>query len=166
MSDKEPAPTVDPQDYNRVVDAAELVDVKLVKSSFDLQPAFFAASDEVAFRYGCDLERSTYDQESNFLVGEIAVEAGCKLGRRWVLKVRSTYVVAFSVAGKPPVEAAKTYLERVGRFTAYPYFRAHFAALCSAAGAEVPPLPVLKGNLPRRIFERVTPKTVVGAGAE
>ena len=159
MPQKKPAPRPSPQDYNSVVDAAELLDVKLIKSSFDLQPHFFAAEDQdLDFRYTCDLERSSYDAESKVLLGQIALEAGSKVGRKWVLRVRSTYVVAYSISGEPPEDAATGYLERVARFTAYPYFRAHFASLCSDAGAKVPPLPVLKGNVPTRILGDAAPE--------
>lgn len=92
-----------------------------------------------------------YREGAEHLIAEVALAAGCKQGRKWVLRGRSTYLVAYTVEGRPTVQAAEEYLNKVARFTAYPYFRAHFAGLCSQAGAQMPPLPVMKGNIPRKI---------------
>lgn len=150
---KVPTPTLSKAgEYNNIVDAAELLDVKLIKSDFSVHPNFFVGGDHGSdFRYACDLISSHYDQATQRLIGEVALEAGSRSGRRWALRARAVYLVAYSVSGDPAEEAAFAYLERVGRFTAYPYFRSFFAGVCADAGAIVPPLPVLKGNLPRRI---------------
>ena len=36
------------------------------------------------------------------------------------------------------------FVNRVGNFAAYPYFRSHFAEITSQAGITIPPLPVMK----------------------
>jgi len=142
-------------DYNKLVASAELIDVKLIKSEFEVHGSFFS-SDEAArgLRYACEVAKAVY--EGDVLLGEIHMLAGCKAGRKWSLKARAAYLVAFHVSGGAPKEAAEYYVEKVARFSAYPYFRAHFAALCQGAGAEVPPLPVLKGNVPKNILPKKT----------
>lgn len=139
-----------PADYNKLVASAELIDVKLIKTDFEVHGEFFSTDpDNHAHRYNCEVGR-VFAQD-DMLLGEIQMLAGCKIGRKWGLKARATYLVAYVVNGDAPKQAAARYLEKVARFSAYPYFRAHFAALCQGAGAEVPPLPVLRGNVPTKI---------------
>jgi hypothetical protein len=139
--------------YNAVVDTAELLDVKMIKSSFDVQPAFFGEpEDSLELRFDCDLAHSTFDSESKRLIAIFQCEAGAKKSRSWLLRAKFSYLVAYAVSGEPTPESAQAYMARVGRFTCYPYFRAHFASLCGQAGASMPPLPVLRDTpLPRTI---------------
>jgi hypothetical protein len=139
-----------PADYNKLVASAELIDVKLIKTDFEVHSEFFAVDpDARSHRYNCEVGKVLV--QDDMLLGEIQMLAGCKIGRKWGLRAKATYLVAYVLNGDAPKQAATHYLEKVARFSAYPYFRAHFAALCQGAGAEVPPLPVLRGNVPTKI---------------
>ena len=54
------------------------------------------------------------------------------------------YLVANTVSGSPTEEAALSFVRRVAGFAAYPYFRSHFAEVCSQSGIVLPPLPIMK----------------------
>jgi hypothetical protein len=149
---KQAGSNVAADDYNAVVQIADLIDIKLIHTTFDVVPALFLSEkDQHKFGYGCEFEHGYYRGEDNVLIGTFKLEAGSKQGRRWLLRAKSTYLVMFDVEGNPSEEAALSYLSRIGKFACYPYFRSHFAALCSNAGAEMPPLPVMRGNLPKKI---------------
>lgn len=139
-------------EYNEVVDAAHLLDVKMIESEFNIRAAYFAEEKEnIRFVYGCDAGPQHYSMENGRLIGTFHLEAGAKHSRKFLLRAKATYVIAFAVEGKPSMEGALAYLARVGSFGCWPYFRSHFATLCGAAGADAPPLPIMTGNLPTKI---------------
>lgn len=141
-----------PDEYNDMVAQAELIDIKLIKSDFNVEPGFFALEDEEnALRYSCELDVSLDGENTSTLMGFYACEAGVKHSRKWLLKVKATYLVVYYVNGSATEAAKSAFLERVGRFACFPYFRGHVAHLATSAGAELAPLPVLKGNLPRAV---------------
>lgn len=141
-----------PEAYNAVVETAHLLDVKLISSEFTVKAPFFVEDkDDLKFVFGCDSGTKHYHSDGRRLIGMFHVEAGAKKSRRFLLKAKATYLIAFLVDGDPEEEAALAYVERVGAFGCWPYFRAHFATLCAGAGAEAPPLPIMTGNLPKKI---------------
>lgn len=146
MAEKAPIPA---EDYNAVVRSAHLLDIKLISSEFTIRAPYFAEDREnIRFVYGCEAGAQHYNVTDGRLVGTFNLEAGAKRSRRFLLKAKATYVIAFAIEGNPTEEGALAYLRRVGAFGCWPYFRAHFAALCASAGAEAPPLPIMTGNLP------------------
>lgn len=158
MTKKKPVtvPDTTPQAYNEVVDLANLIDIKLISSEFKASPVYYNSdAEELRRLYGCDQVSGAFDGASKFLIGMFSFEAGAKYKRKWALQVKSTYLIVFSIEGEPEEGAALNYLSRVGKFACYPYFRGHYAELCSAAGAEAPPLPVMRGNVPRKILKDV-----------
>lgn len=149
MAEKKPIPA---EEYNAVVETAHLLDVKMIASEFSVRAPFFSEEKEgVRFVYGCEAGTQHYNAEDGRLLGMFHVEAGAKKSRKFLLKAKATYVIAFAVEGKPTQEGALAYLSRVGSFGCWPYFRAHFATLCASAGAEAPPLPIMTGNLPTKM---------------
>jgi hypothetical protein len=139
-------------DYENVVGTADLLDVKLTNSTFEVQPALFSLPESAKrYAYGCEPEAIHFHAESRRVFGVFALEAGVKSGRKWLFRVRSKYLIIYGVAGDADKLAVETFAERVGAFTCYPYFRAHYANLAGSAGAELPPLPVMRGAVPRNI---------------
>lgn len=140
------------EEYNDAVGAAQLLDVKMIASEFDIRAPYFSHERaNLRFAYGCEPGAQHYSADDGKLVGTFHVEAGAKQSRKFLLKARATYVVAFVVEGRPTEVGALAYLRRVGAFACWPYFRSHFATLCGAAGADAPTLPVMTGNLPVEI---------------
>jgi len=141
-----------PDAYNAVVDIAELLDVKLIKTDFEIRASYFSTDQEkLKFVYKCDLVAKHFSPDDGRLIGTFEVEAGAKYSRQFLLRSRAHYVIAFEILGAPEENAALTYLSRVGAFGIWPYFRSHFAHLCGSAGAEAPPLPIMRGNLPKKV---------------
>lgn len=137
-------------DYNEVIASAHLLDVKMIQSDFLVKVGFFATEEaERRYVFGCD-QGPTHFSEGR-LIGTFKVEAGIKRSREFILRAKATYIIAFAIDGEVTEEASLAYLRRVGSFACWPYFRANFAQLCAAAGAEVAPLPVMKGNLPTEV---------------
>lgn len=144
--------------YDDVVGTADLLDVKLTSSTFEVQPALFSLAESAKrYVYGCEPEAIHFHAESRRVFGVFALEAGVKSGRKWLFRVRSKYLIIYRVAGDADKLAVETFAERVGAFTCYPYFRAHYASLAGSAGAELAPLPVMRGAVPRNIRQPTNP---------
>jgi hypothetical protein len=137
-------PPVTPAAYNEFVARAVLREIRLIKSDFSLHPE--ALGDQKSWRHlqSCEIQESHYDASDNSLVMFVSAEAYCVNKRKRVISTKCRYMVAYSVDGKPDEAAVEAFARRVARFSAYPYFRAHFAQLMSQAGVEVPPLPIIK----------------------
>lgn len=145
-------PSIPADDYNAVVNSAHLLDVKMISSEFSIKAPFFSEDrDDIRFVYGCELGAQHFNLEDGRLIGTFFVEAGAKKSRKFLLKAKATYLIAFAIEGAPTEESALAYLKRVGSFGCWPYFRSHFATLCASAGAEAPPLPIMTGNLPTKM---------------
>lgn len=151
---KEQQKPVPADEYNEVVNAAHLLDVKMIMSEFNIRANYFTyESEDLRFAYGCEAGVQHYSADDGRLVGTFHVEAAAKKSRTFLLKARATYVVAFVIEGKPTEVSALAYLKRIGAFACWPYFRSHFATLCGAAGANAPILPVMRGNLPNKVHD-------------
>jgi len=141
--------------YDKVVETASLRELKLVSSSFDVKPE--AHSENFPTwrpTYDCTLSSNYFVEELGLIFGSVKAEVRCKHGRASILTLKSQYVILYKVDGKPEEAAALKFMQRVARFSVYPYFRAHFAELCSQAGLNVPPLPILREG-PRDIAKTV-----------
>jgi hypothetical protein len=138
-------PPVSDGDYSQVVEVAELGQVRLIGCSFSTQPEVFGPpSDSWKSAYSCEVTEAFLDDEVGLLTGWVSGKASIKSGRRKILEVDATYVVIYEVTGNPKRDAALKFVNTVGSFAVYPYFRAHFASVMSDAGLRVPPLPILK----------------------
>jgi hypothetical protein len=137
--------TVSQESYSEAVDAARLREVRLIQSDFKAE-AEALGDPEPNWRmgYGCEVKETYFDAEASLLTGWVVAEATCKLGRKRIVGTKACYIVVYDLEGEPEEQAALKFVSRVGPFTVYPYFRAHFAELASQAGLRVPPLPVMK----------------------
>lgn len=133
------------EDYQVAVDTAQIRSVRLIKSVFDIQPEGFSPKRE-AWRqsYNCQVTRTYFDLSRKLLTGLVSAEAWCKVSRKKIISLKCDYLVAFDVGGNPTEEAAELFVKRLGAFSAFPYFRAHFAEVTSQAGIALPPLPIMR----------------------
>lgn len=143
------------QAYDKVVETASLRELKLVSSSFDAKPDAYS-EDFQNWRptYDCVLDSNYFVADLGLIFGAVSAEVRCKRGRSSILTLKSRYVILYKVEGEPEESAALKFVQRVARFAVYPYFRAHFAEICSQAGLNVPPLPILREG-PRQIAKTV-----------
>lgn len=151
MSDKKvkpaPAKLVDREEYNRIVDAASLLDVALIGSKFDVQPGYFSDGSDRR-KLTTDFEILGSDCHDGIVIVVAKFCAKARKGRKIVLKTEATYNVVFSVPGDADCDAGVAFGSHMARFTAYPYFRSHVSHQSWESGAELPLLPVIK-TLPR-----------------
>ncbi|WP_193184180.1 hypothetical protein [Nisaea sediminum] len=136
------------QQYDQVVEAAQLIDVRLNGLTFNVDPDYYQFErnnfDKVKFSFEGGFNFTHFDKNSGTLVGEINWKCVAKHRNKNLLKVDATYVIAYGDI--PPVsdDPAKAFLTRVGKFTSYPYFRTVVSQLSWNAEANIPILPVLK----------------------
>ena len=140
--------------YNDVVRSAELLDVRLTSSKFDVKPEYYGWKDrDKAFREesALDLEGglkwTQYDAEHGLLVGNFDWKAGCKKNRRKLLSITATYLIAYRVLKDSEEKYAHVFLASVGRFAIFPYFRSLVSQYSAASMADLPILPVLKEKI-------------------
>lgn len=153
---------VDPKSYNKVVSHATIADVRLVATKFDLKPdSDFAANSTWQFKLSDQLEDWTCDNEKGELSGIFTYTASCVDGRKKLLTITGRYISIYRLSDLCDEEAGRQFLARVGRFSAYPYFRSIFATLTQQSGMLLPPLPVISDG-PRWVN---SPSSAEGARA-
>jgi hypothetical protein len=139
------------EDYNAVVANATLRNIRLLSSSFEALPeAFKVDGDERANGVGYELLAHRYDRETNRLTGMFGFNASSSSGDQNILTVEGEYLIDYELSAPCDEDAAALFIERLGPFAAYPYFRALVALLTGQAGLVSPPLPIL-AEAPRPI---------------
>lgn len=144
MAVKNNADKPDPEQYNRLVAHATLRDIRLIGSKFDVQPdAIETIQQKWRFRVSHELDDWSCDNDRGALSGSYVYTASCVLGRRKLLTVVGRYLSTYRLSDVCDEEAGRQFLERIGRFSAYPYFRSMFATLTQQSGIMLPPLPII-----------------------
>jgi hypothetical protein len=134
-----------PAAYNAFVGAAILRDIRLIKSDFSLnEMALDVDLADGQMHQTCEIESAEYDTEVEMMAAWVVAEATCKKKSKKIAALRCQYLIMYDVQRNPEQGAVDAFARRVARFAAYPYFRAHFAEVCSQAGLRLPPLPVIK----------------------
>ena len=138
--------------YNAVVESAELMDIRLISSSFDMSvslPGLLRRQREageslIRWLYESELSEYAYSDDDGFLFGQFSWKTVGKESRKHVVSVKATYIVVYQLAPGLSGHYVGIFLKKVGRFATYPYFRTLVATLHADARLDVPPLPVLK----------------------
>lgn len=153
---------VSPEAYNEVVAKAQIVDLRLVSSSLEVQPKGLDGNRKGwAMSVGDELSEWALEKESGRLWGRVAFRASCRDGDETPIEVRGEYLVGYSIDGDADRLAARTFLKRVARFACYPYFRTLFASLTGQANLVFSPLPVLKEPARRLPPRKTAPSKTV-----
>jgi hypothetical protein len=146
-----PARKLDPQAYNELVAQANLHGLRLTGTRFDIRPHALAEErDRWAYRITDALKDWNLDSEALVLRGIYDYTAECVEGRRKPVALTATYLATWRLSATCEEHAALAFLQRVGRFSCYPYFRALFGILTEQSGLLLPPLPVISEQ-PRRV---------------
>jgi hypothetical protein len=141
----------DPTDYNDVVARASLKAIRLIGSQLQVRPeAFSGDKSKQTFAIDYGLVAHAYDQDEGHLTGIFRFTCSSKRGRRKVVTLVGEYLLDYEVSARCEESAARHFVERLGPFAAYPYFRALHSLLTGQAGLVSPPLPIL-AEAPRRI---------------
>jgi hypothetical protein len=138
--------------YNAVVKSADLVDIRLLSSKFDVKTEYFtlkqAEEDEqkkrIKHAFGWDLSRFSYSQETGHMFGHLEWSATSTRGKKTLLTIKATYLIVYTAGEDLEEEYVSAFLSNVGRFATFPYFRSLVATYSAAASADLPLLPILK----------------------
>lgn len=133
--------------YADVARTARLREMGLVESGFRLRadcfPDLVSNPEDLTHGFGGDAEQVAFDPDDGVLFGIYSWSAEIKKGNRKALRLTAKYVIIYNNLKGQPEQYARLYLEKVGKFASYPYFRSLFAIHTSAAGLALPPLPAL-----------------------
>lgn len=139
-------------EYNQVAMGAKLRLVSLVKSNFHVNPDCLSSQDDWKLSYDHGEIACSYDSARGVVSAIFQYEVIAKHGRKTAMRAVAEYVVLYSVPNSSGSDAAEGFCHNVGRFAAYPYFRALVAQLTSGANLMLPPLPTIAStaHIPRR----------------
>jgi hypothetical protein len=144
--------------YNRVVAAAELDAIRIVTAEFNAAPSahqtLAGSEGETAIAHVIHhVHDFTLDSERG--IGSCGVSFQLRVSRDVaeeddLIRVRCEFIVIYKGFEEQHVDSVRRYVERVGLYAAYPYFRAHLGHLAFLADTiRIPVLPVLKETSPR-----------------
>lgn len=135
---------IDPEPFNDLVAHAKLQGLRLTGSRFDIKPhALGEGRERWAYRISDALQEWHLDCDALVLRGLYEYSAACVEGRRRPVTLTATYLATYRLSKSCDEDAALAYLQRIGRFSCYPYFRALFGILTEQSGLQLPPLPVM-----------------------
>lgn len=141
------SPDFDPNEYAKVAQHANLEDIRLESSVYNVKHDCFAKAEssdkELNQGFFGGMSGHTFDAESGILVGGYTWGAEVKFGRKKVLKLKCEYILIYSGLDDSSPDYARLYFQKLARFTSYPYFRSHFAVQTTASGLNIGPLPSL-----------------------
>jgi hypothetical protein len=137
-------PKLDPAEYNRLVAHAKVHNIRLINSRYDVKPVALAGSrQDWDYNVSYQLLDWHCDSDALLLSGTWEYIATCMQGKRKLLTVTAKYLVSYRLSAICDPDAGRSFLERVGKFAAYPYFRSTFASLTQQSGMVLHPLPVI-----------------------
>lgn len=130
-------------EYNDVAVGAELLEIRLLKSNFVVEPEFYSAQDEANLSFGREVLSCSVNSAESTVAAIFKYHVYAKQGRSKLLRCEAEYVVIYRVPNSSPPEAARGFCRNVGAFAAYPYFRALVSQATWGAGITLPPLPAI-----------------------
>lgn len=138
--------------YNAVVQSAELVDIRLTSSNFQVKAEYYLLKgrekddpkSRMRLEMGGSLSEFDYVKKEGLITGEFEWSASSTKGRKKLLSIRSTYLVVYRAANDLEDFYVGAFLANVGKFATFPYFRSLVATYSAAASADLPILPVLR----------------------
>lgn len=139
------------RDYGKVVESAELMEITLVSSHFQIGEEYFKAlgdaveeSKQLGLYCHSKLSRVSYNSKEKILFGQFEWKTYAKKEDTSLLEVNATYAIYYKCSKRVNKEAANQFVSRVGRFATFPYFRSLVGFYSTASNAQLPILPVLK----------------------
>ncbi|MBM6397883.1 hypothetical protein JQC79_19205 [Ochrobactrum anthropi] len=135
--------------YNAIVKEAELIDIRLVGFNFKMQPQYYEYTDggkkgKSKKSFGVEISPVNYDPDTTSLGSEFEWRLEVTGGKRKLLTITANYFVVYGNVPAVGAEHHKTFMQRVGRFATFPYFRSLVSQMSWESKAELPILPVLK----------------------
>ena len=135
---------LNPAEYNRLVSHARVQSIRLINTRYDIRPVALSADrDDWKYEVSNRLLDWNCNNDSLLLSGTWEYTASCNLKRKQILKLVAKFLVTYRLSDRCDAEAGRQFIERVARFTAYPYFRGTFAMLTQQSGIALHPLPII-----------------------
>lgn len=134
------------EEYNQVARSARLVGVSLLKENFDLNLDYFDDEvDRTKDRLGFGVTSAFRIDEEGESIATSVWDWSVKVrrGRRVLVKINATYIAAYTDVKNCNEHAVHAFVERVGKFTTFPYFRARVGGISQDADIHLPILPVI-----------------------
>lgn len=126
-------------DYNHVANVATLQSVRLLHLKTDIRPELGLAG--AALSYGRTLLSCDHDGETDAAAAIFRFHVTAKAKRKKVFYVEADFMATYDVGEGAQGNAARAFVNNVGLFAAYPYFRALVSQVSWNAGLHLPPMP-------------------------
>lgn len=141
------------EEYNKVAMHSKLRLISLAKSVFNVNAECLHTQNDWKLSYDHKQIACSYSSDRNIVSAIFQYEVVAKLGRKTAMRATAEYVVLYSVPKDCGNEAAEGFCHNVGRFAAYPYFRALVAQLAAGANLMLPPLPTIAStaHIPKKV---------------
>lgn len=134
------------EDYEYVVEHAELSSINLIHSEFNVEQEYFSDGDGRAFDFSSKLEGYEYIKDDGFAYGVFTWIAEVKDIETIFLSIKASYMIAYENMNDANEYAVREFVRRVGRVATYPYFRAHTANLSWESNTNIPIMPVISAK--------------------
>lgn len=131
--------------YNKLARSATLELVLLTKSRFETKENLIPVlmKEDLKLSYGDYNREFVFDSENELASINCRFDAVGKEGRKKLLIIEADYQVIYNNMCVDNESVVETFLNRVGKYAAYPYFRALAAQYSWSGHVPIPPLPVL-----------------------
>jgi hypothetical protein len=133
-------------DYGKVARSARIFDLRLVSARFEVKPEYALAGEQASSNNNFTWVHTplAYQADAKALSGFFTWKVEVKKGRKRTLFAEARYLVTYDNVPDVDERAAFAFLENVGKFATYPYFRAYVAQMSWNSNANLPILPVLR----------------------
>ena len=136
-------PPFSPAEYNAVARNAKILSIALMESTFEMKDEYFIDPKSHKFVFGSECKQTRYLAKRGIGLGHFICSVSVRHGRKKVLKVRLVYLIMYENLRDKNREAVLAFVELIGKFATYPYFRTHVSQLSWESGANLPVLPVI-----------------------
>jgi hypothetical protein len=132
--------------YNAVVAQAQLADISLMSLHFNVEPQIFAHLRELKLSFDVEVSGiSQHDKpQDDFVSGVFEWSVEGRHNDKVLLSIEASWFVMYRGVGGQQPKAIEAFVDRVGRFASYPYFRSLVAQISWSSNIELPILPVLR----------------------
>lgn len=119
----------DPSSYNKVVAAATLVDIQLIRSSFEVKAEYYRTLKDKRrdpdqnyfdFLFDGDEMASGYRPEDGLLYSQVDWNAFVRAGRKHLWKVKACYLIVYRGLNDFEEKYTMAFLKRTARFSSFP----------------------------------------------
>lgn len=137
----------DPEAYNAVAKAADLLQLALIESTFKRSDEYFKfADDDVDRHFAGEMVKFQYDADSGFAAVDFEWKTKVVAQKKTLVSMKAVYRVFYHQIPNVEPAAVEAFVAHVCRFTTYPYFRAHVSHAAWEGSLDLPIMPVISSN--------------------